>query len=75
MSDTQTLGLDFIADDALSGCRLHRLEVFNWGTFDGRVWVLNPAGRKAFLAGGIGSGNITLSASVTTVLLRAHTPS
>ena len=29
-----TAGLDFLADDTLSGFRLHRLEVFNWGTFD-----------------------------------------
>ncbi len=34
-----TLGLDFLGDDALSGFRLRRLEVFNWGTFDGRVWT------------------------------------
>ncbi len=40
MSEAQTLGLDFVADDALSGFRLTRLEVFNWGTFDGRVWTL-----------------------------------
>ena len=40
MSEPQSLGLDFIADDTLSGFRLQRLEVFNWGTFDGRVWAL-----------------------------------
>ncbi|MBK7766687.1 MAG: ATP-dependent exonuclease SbcCD, C subunit-like protein [Sulfuritalea sp.] len=72
MSDTQTLGLDFIADDALSGFRLHRLEVFNWGTFDGRVWVLNPAGRNALLTGDIGSGKSTLVDAVTTLLVPAH---
>ncbi len=72
MSDTQTLGLDFIADDALSGFRLHRLEVFNWGTFDGRVWVLNPAGRNAWLTGDIGSGKSTLVDAVTTLLVPAH---
>ncbi len=40
MSEPQSLGLDFMADDTLSGFRLQRLEVFNWGTFDGRVWAL-----------------------------------
>ena len=53
MSEPQSLGLDFIADDTLSGFRLQRLEVFNWGTFDGRVWTLSPDGRNALLTGDI----------------------
>ena len=28
---------------------LLRLEVFNWGTFDGRVWTLFADGRNALL--------------------------
>lgn len=72
MNDAQTLGLDFMADDALSGFRLHRLEVFNWGTFDGRVWKLNPNGRNALLTGDIGSGKSTLVDAVTTLLVPAH---
>jgi len=32
LSDMQTLGLDFIADDTLTGFRLLRLEVLNWGS-------------------------------------------
>ncbi|MGZ8242695.1 ATP-binding protein [Methylomagnum sp.] len=47
----QRLDLDFVADDALTGFRLHRLEVLNWGTFDGRVWTLRAAGRNALLTG------------------------
>ena len=50
MNDQQ-LSRDFMGDDALSGFRLHRLEVFNWGTFDGRVWALNPDGKNALLTG------------------------
>jgi hypothetical protein len=42
MNDLQEMLLDFVADDTLSGFRLHRLEVYNWGTFDKRVWTLNP---------------------------------
>jgi len=72
MNDAQTLGLDFVADDTLSGFRLHRLEVFNWGTFDGRVWVLNPNGKNALLTGDIGSGKSTLVDAVTTLLVPAH---
>lgn len=72
MNDPQILGLDFIADDALSGFRLHHLEVFNWGTFDGRVWRLNPDGKNALLTGDIGSGKSTLVDAVTTLLVPAH---
>ena len=72
MSDAQTLGLDFAADDALSGFRLQRLEVFNWGTFDGRVWALNPDGKNALLTGDIGSGKSTLVDAVTTLLVPAQ---
>ena len=49
--------LDFGTDEALSGFRLQRLEVFNWGTFDGRVWTLRADGRNALLTGDIGSCN------------------
>ena len=72
MNDAQTMGLDFAADDALSGFRLHRLEVFNWGTFDARVWALNPDGKNALLTGDIGSGKSTLVDAVTTLLVPAH---
>ncbi|MDP2098223.1 MAG: ATP-binding protein [Methylobacter sp.] len=66
------LELDFTADDALSGFRLHRLEVFNWGTFDARVWAFNPDGKNALLTGDIGSGKSTLVDAVTTLLVPAH---
>lgn len=57
---------------ATTGFRLHRLEVFNWGTFDQRVWRLNLAGRNGLLTGDIGSGKSTLVDAVTTLLLPAH---
>lgn len=72
MTDMQLPGLDFVADDALSGFRLHQLEVFNWGTFDARVWTLNPGGMNALLTGDIGSGKSTLVDAVTTLLVPAH---
>jgi uncharacterized protein YPO0396 len=68
----ELLDLDFVADASLSGFRLHRLEVYNWGTFDGRVWALNPAGRNALLTGDIGSGKSTLVDAVTTLLVPAQ---
>jgi uncharacterized protein YPO0396 len=72
MSEAQTLGLDFVADDALSGFRLSRLEVLNWGTFDSRVWTLQLDGRNGLLTGDIGSGKSTLVDAITTLLVPAN---
>ena len=72
MTEHLTGNLDFATDDALYGFRLQRLEVFNWGTFDARVWVLHPGGRNALLTGDIGSGKSTLVDAVTTLLVPAH---
>jgi len=68
----ESLLLDFVADEALAGFRLQRLEVFNWGTFDARVWTLRCEGRNALLTGDIGSGKSTLVDAVTTLLVPAH---
>jgi uncharacterized protein YPO0396 len=65
----QLLELDFLADDTLSGFRLTRLEVFNWGTFDGRVWTLQLDGKNGLLTGDIGSGKSTLVDAITTLLV------
>ncbi len=72
MNDAQSHGLDFVADDALSGFRLKRLEVLNWGTFDERVWTLHLDGRNGLLTGDIGSGKSTLVDAITTLLVPAH---
>ena len=69
---SESLALDFTSDESLSGFRLQRLEVFNWGTFDGRVWTLRADGRNALLTGDIGSGKSTLVDAVTTLLVPAH---
>jgi uncharacterized protein YPO0396 len=58
--------------DNITGFRLHRLEVLNWGTFDGRVWRLTLAGRNTLLTGDIGSGKSTLVDAITTLLLPAQ---
>ncbi len=55
-----------------AGYRLHRLEVFNWGTFDKRVWRLSLDGTTTLLTGDIGSGKSTLVDALTTLLLPAH---
>ncbi|MGW3959068.1 ATP-binding protein [Amycolatopsis sp. NPDC005003] len=56
----------------LAGYRLERLEVYNWGTFDQRVWTFRPAGRNSLLTGDIGSGKSTIVDAITTLLLPAH---
>jgi len=49
----QTAQLNFTGDDARSGFRLHRLEVYNWGTFGEEVWRIGPDGQNALLTGNI----------------------
>jgi uncharacterized protein YPO0396 len=56
----------------LPGCRLQRLEVYNWGTFDQKTWSLELGGRNALLTGDIGSGKSTLVDAITTLLLPAN---
>ncbi len=58
--------------DTRSGYRLERLEIFNWGTFDRKVWSLDLAGHNGLLTGDIGSGKSTLVDAVTTLLLPAQ---
>jgi len=43
--------------------------VFNWGTFDGRIWTLHCDGTNALLTGDIGSGKSTLVDALTTLLV------
>lgn len=61
-----------LAEDAKPGYRLDRLEVYNWGTFDGRVYRLDLAGETTLLTGDIGSGKSTLVDAMTTLLLPAQ---
>ena len=74
MQDTEaqpTLPLIFNPEH-LSGFRLQRLEVLNWGTFDKQVWTLQLDGKNALLTGDIGSGKSTLVDAITTLLVPAH---
>lgn len=54
------------------GYRLERLEVFNWGTFDRRVWTFELGGQNTLLTGDIGSGKSTIVDAITTLLLPAN---
>lgn len=61
-----------LASASRAGYRLRTLEVYNWGTFDQRVWRIVPGGDTALLTGDIGSGKSTLVDAVTTLLLPAN---
>ncbi len=52
-----------------SGFRLHRFELYNWGTFHDRIWSLFPRGENTLLTGDIGSGKSTLVDALTTLLV------
>lgn len=54
---------------AMPGFRLHKLEVYNWGTFDERVWTFLPHGETALLTGDVGSGKSTLVDALITLLV------
>jgi uncharacterized protein YPO0396 len=58
--------------EILSGFRLTRMELYNWGTFDQRVWSLDANARNTLLTGDIGSGKSTIVDAVTTLLLPAN---
>lgn len=66
------LDLDDTSTDSAAGFRLHDFQVYNWGTFDGRVWNLHLDGHNGLLTGDIGSGKSTLVDAVTTLLLPAN---
>jgi len=61
--------LEFADDDARAGFRLQRLEVYNWGTFHNRTWILPMDGRNGLLTGDIGSGKSTLVDAINTLLV------
>src|SRR3984893_14044720 len=65
----QTELLDITANNAESGFRLERLEVYNWGTFNKHVWQITPKRENALLTGDIGSGKSTLVDAITTLLV------
>ena len=66
---TPNAELEFFADDTRAGFRLERLEVLNWGTFDGYIWALNTHGDNALVTGDIGSGKSTLVDALTTLMV------
>lgn len=69
MPDGQSMSLELTDTVARPGFRLMRLELFNWGTFNRRVWTLNLNGLSALLTGGNGAGKSTVVDALTTLLV------
>lgn len=51
------------------GFRLRSLEIFNWGTFHGKIYKLQPDGRTSLLTGANGSGKTTLVDALLTLMV------
>ncbi len=52
-----------------SGFRLHSFEVLNWGTFDQKIWSIQPSGETSLLTGANASGKTTLVDGLLTLLV------
>lgn len=51
------------------GYRLQYMELFNWGTFHGKVYRMEPTGNSSLLTGANGSGKTTLVDALLTLLV------
>ncbi len=67
--------MEFEADQPLPlpGYRLAKFEVYNWGTFDSRVYSVQPRGQTTLLIGENGSGKSTLVDALLTLLVKPQT--
>ena len=52
------------------GYRLHKVELWNWGTFDEHIFTVMPKGESTLLIGQNGSGKSTLVDAILTLLVR-----
>ncbi len=59
----------FSNNNSENGYRLRYLEVFNWGTFNGKVYKLQLDGKTSLLTGANGSGKTTLIDALLTLLV------
>jgi len=59
----------FDIENPASGFRLETLEMFNWGTFDQKIWCIRPNGRNSLLTGANGSGKTTLVDAIVSLLV------
>lgn len=58
----------FSTDSSKAGFRLHRMQLYNWGTFDGSIYTISPESENSLLTGANGSGKTTLVHAMLTLL-------
>ncbi|MDR0307850.1 MAG: hypothetical protein LBI42_13580 [Chitinispirillales bacterium] len=61
----------FSTSSDTAGFRLNYMEIYNWGTFDGRVCRINPQGNNSLLTGANASGKSTFIDALLTLLVPA----
>ena len=61
----------FNTSSQTAGYRLQYMEIFNWGTFDGQVFKINPQGNNSLLTGANASGKSTYIDALLTLLVPA----
>ena len=59
--------------ECIAGYRLLKLELYNWGTFDGSVHSFCPRGDWTLLVGENGTGKSTIVDALLTLLVRPNT--
>lgn len=69
MENNRQADLDFLMDENASGFRLHRFELYNWGTFNDRIWAIPLDGMNGLLTGEIGTGKSTVVDAIATLLV------
>ncbi len=61
----------FTTNAGTAGYRLSYMEIFNWGTFNNRVYRIAPEGNNSLLTGANASGKSTLIDALLTLLVPA----
>ena len=59
----------FSTSSSTAGFRLNYMEIFNWGTFDKKVFRISPQGNNSLLTGANASGKTTLIDALLTLLV------
>ncbi len=59
----------FDESNTTAGFRLQCMEIYNWGTFDKKIWRLAPDGKHSLLTGANGSGKTTLVDALLTLMV------
>jgi uncharacterized protein YPO0396 len=63
---------EFNNDSTLIGFRLQYMELLNWGTFNNKIWKIEPNGNNSLLTGSIGSGKSTIVDALTCLIVPHH---